>query len=41
VAVQARPNRPGVALFSQASYQDDQDIFQIFAGLRVDWQAIY
>jgi hypothetical protein len=41
LAVQARPNRPGVTLFTQGSYQEDQDLFQIFAGLRVDWQAIY
>lgn len=41
IAVQARPNRPGVTLFTQGSYQDAQDLFQIFAGLRVDWQAIY
>ncbi|MEJ2590766.1 MAG: hypothetical protein P8178_05070 [Candidatus Thiodiazotropha sp.] len=41
IATQVRPNRPGLTLFTQGSYQDDQDLLQIFAGLRVDWQAIY
>ena len=40
-AIVLKQNRPGLTLFAQGSYQDDQDLFQIFAGLRVDWQAIY
>jgi hypothetical protein len=39
--LQPRTNRPGVAVFTTGSYLDDDNVYQIFAGLRIGWQAIY
>ncbi len=39
--VQPRENRPGVSLFTTGSYSDDDNLYQIFAGVRIGWQAAY
>ncbi len=41
IAVEARPNRPSLALFVNGSYAHDQDSYEVFAGVTVDWQGQY
>jgi hypothetical protein len=38
---QPRGVRPGITLFTTGSYQDDTNLYQIFAGLRIGSQAVY